>query len=251
MDDSKLKAGKKVKFILVGESKVGKTSLINQYINKSFSLDHITTTGTDKFYNIVKVKDKEIKLEIWDTAGQEEYRAVNKIFMKNTQLALIVYSITDQNSFEQLSYWIKQVKEINKEKEIIFGIAANKSDLFEEQKVETEIGKKFADDNNCLFFETSAKDYKSIENVFIKIAEAYNEKLENDEKKIVDDGKGLPIKKDEQQQNNIVLDNTKHVETKNKKKGCCGGKNKKENKLDNNDINQNNNQENEEKKQNA
>ena len=104
--------------------------------------------------------------------------------MKNTQIALIVYSIIDKNSFEQLNFWINLVKEVNKDKKIIFGIAANKSDLFESQIVSFEEGKKFADENDCLFFETSAKDHKSIVTVFEKLIEKYvdcnlNEKGEN------------------------------------------------------------------------
>ena len=83
MEDTILKNAKKAKLILVGESSVGKTSLINQYINKTFALDHITTTGSDKFQKFLKIKDKDIRIEIWDTAGQEEFRSVNKIFRLN------------------------------------------------------------------------------------------------------------------------------------------------------------------------
>ena len=96
--------------------------------------------------------------------------------MKNTQIALIVYSITDKNSYDQLSFWINQVKEVNKDKQIIFGIAANKSDLFEEQLVSKEEGEKFAKEKNLSFFETSAKDHGSIDNVFMTLTKMYLEK---------------------------------------------------------------------------
>ena len=174
----------KAKLIIVGEATVGKTSIILQYNENQFIETYITTIGNDKTIKEMTIKDKKLKVEIWDTAGQEKFRAVNKIFMKNTQIALIVYSITDKNSFEQLKFWIEQVKEINKNEKIIFGIAANKSDLFEQQIISTEVGKKFAEDNKCLFFETSAKDHKSIVTVFEKLIEKYvdcnlNEKGEN------------------------------------------------------------------------
>ena len=145
----------KPKLILVGEGHVGKTSIIQQFIEQKFSESYLMTVGSDKSIKDLKINGKDIKLEIWDTAGQDKYRGVNKIF------------------------WIDNVKEINKNENIIFGVAANKSDLFEQQVVETEEGKKFANDNNCLFFETSAKDYKSIENAFSKLAENYIEKIEN------------------------------------------------------------------------
>ncbi len=174
----------KTKLIIVGEATVGKTSILLQYNENQFIENYITTIGNDKTIKEMTIKDKKLKVEIWDTAGQEKFRAVNKIFMKNTQIALIVYSITDKNSFEQLKFWIEQVKEINKNEKIIFGIAANKSDLFEQQIISTEVGKKFAEDNKCLFFETSAKDHKSIVTVFEKLIEKYvdcnlNEKGEN------------------------------------------------------------------------
>ena len=102
--------------------------------------------------------------------------------MINSKIALIIYDITERNSFEQLNYWIDEVIDINKDEEIIIGIAANKNDLFEYQEVDTKEGKKFANDNNCLFFETSAKDYESIENVFLKLVEKYVD-LHNEEKK--------------------------------------------------------------------
>ena len=173
----------KAKLIIVGEATVGKTSIILQYNENQFIETYITTIGNDKILKEFSIKGKNFKIEIWDTAGQEKYRTVNKIFMKNTQIALIVYSIIDKNSFEQLNFWINLVKEVNKDKKIIFGIAANKSDLFESQIVSFEEGKKFADENDCLFFETSAKDHKSIENLFQKLAEKYaecnlNEKVE-------------------------------------------------------------------------
>ena len=171
MEDSKFKNSKKIKLILLGKSKVGKTCLINKYINNNLPPEYyLTTVGTDKSQKFVKIKNKEINLQIWDTSGQEEYRSVNKIYMKNTQIALIVYDITEYNSFEQLNYLIDTVKEINKEKEIIIGIAANKNNLFDKQVIKTDEGKKFANDNNCLYFETSSTDYESIEYAFHKIS---------------------------------------------------------------------------------
>ena len=238
----------KIKIILVGDGGVGKTCLISQYISNSFVLNHIMTTGIDKQYKEIEIKNKKLKIEIWDTAGQEQYRSVNKLLMKNTQIALVVYDITNEKSFNELNYWINLVKDNNKEKEIIFGIAANKSDLFENQIVSREKGKKFADDNSYLFFETSAMDYKSIDNAFNKLCEAFvnkfllneNEKSENNEndnknKNINNKNDGNEKEKENNvkymnsvnNQHNIVLNHKDHQKDVKVKGGCCLKKKKK------------------------
>ncbi len=172
----------KVKLILVGEKTVGKTSLITQYLDKTFKEEYIMTVGKEKSLKNINIKGKEVTLEICDTAGQDEYRAINKIFMKNTDIALIVYDITKRESFEELNNWIGSVKESNTNKKVIFGIAANKSDLYEQKVVDKKEGEEFAKNNKALFFETSAKDYDSVENVFLTLSEEYLKKEEERKK---------------------------------------------------------------------
>ena len=167
---------KKIKVIFVGSKAVGKTSLISQYVNESFTEIYLLVIGVDKSRKKIKIGNEEVTLEIFDTAGQEDYRSVNKLFMKNTQIALIVYDITNKQSYEKLNEWINVVQNSNKNSEIVFGIAANKSDLFEKRKVSKQEGEQFAKENNSLFFETSAKDYDSINNVMNKLTEKYLEK---------------------------------------------------------------------------
>ena len=197
----------KPKLILVGEGAVGKSSIIQQYIEKRFNEAYLITVGSDKSIKDLNINGKNIRLEIWDTAGQDKYRGVNKIFMKNTKIALLVYDITDKKSFEQLNNWINHVNEANKNENIIFGIAANKSDLFETQVVSTEEGKKFAQEHNCLFFETSAKDYGSIEKAFYKLAEVYLEKIDNKKTDINNNNNDININNNNQTHNNENDDN--------------------------------------------
>ena len=173
----------KVKLILVGETTVGKTSIINQYIDKTFKEEYMMTIGKEKSLKKINIEGKEVSLEICDTAGQEEFKLVNKIFMKNTDIALIVYDITNRKSFEELNNWIYSVKESNINKNVIFGIAANKSDLYEQKVINKKEGEEFAKNNNVLFFETSAKDYDSVENVFLTLSEEYLKKEEERKKK--------------------------------------------------------------------
>ena len=113
--------------------------------------------------------------------------------MKNTQIALIVYSIIDKNSFEQLNFWINLVKEVNKDKKIIFGIAANKSDLFESQIVSFEEGKKFADSNDILFFESSAKTGNNVEDIFYKSAECISQRINKNVYDLESDSCGIKL----------------------------------------------------------
>ena len=174
MENKKIKG----KLILVGGQAVGKTSLITQYIDKTFTEGYIMTVGKEKSLKKINIEGKEVSLEICDTAGQEEYKLVNKIFMKNSDIALIVYDITNRKSFEELSNWIYSVNESNNNQNVIFGIAANKSDLYEQKVINKKEGEEFAKNNNVLFFETSAKDYDSVENVFLTLTKEYLKKEE-------------------------------------------------------------------------
>ena len=162
----------RIKLILVGDKSVGKSCIINQFIEKQFVNEYIPTIGSDKIKKEIEIEGKKLKLEIWDTVGQEQYRAVNKIFIKNAQIALIVYDITNKDSFNNLNFWLQEIIDINRKK-VICCVLSNKTDLYENQVVDSEEGKNFADEKKMKFFETSAKDYESIENVFFEICEDY------------------------------------------------------------------------------
>jgi small GTP-binding protein len=212
----------KTKLILVGESGVGKTSIINQFLSKTFDSNITTSLTCDKWEKTIKLKDnKYLNVDIWDTAGQEKFRAINKIFLKNTQIALLVYDITDKNSFEQLKYWYDIINEINKNEKIIFGIVANKSDLYKKQKVFQEEGENFAQKycRNSSFFESSALDYEKIENIFVEISEIYvNRNGKTNENNNENNNINFP----DNQENNekFSLNREKNID----KSKCCGKK---------------------------
>jgi small GTP-binding protein len=155
---------------------------MNQYIDKTFTESYLMTMGSDKTLKKINIDGKVVSLEIFDTVGQPDYRAVNKIFMKNTDIALIIYDITNRKSFEELTNWIYSVNQSNNNKNVIFGIAANKSDLYEKKVIDKKEGEEFAKNNNALFFETSAKDYDSVENVFLTLSEEYIKNQEKEKK---------------------------------------------------------------------
>ena len=148
-----------IKIILIGESSVGKTSLISTYNGKKFEENTVTTLNFSSKKKEITIDDIKYKVEIWDTAGQERYRSVSQIFIKGSQIVIFVYDITKLNSFSQLSFWINYIKELISS-DAVFGVVGNKIDLFEEKDeiVEEEEGRKFAKDIGALFTETSAKE---------------------------------------------------------------------------------------------
>ena len=162
------------KIVLVGESGVGKTSIISQFVDQIFEDDLQTSTGGSFSSKTLTFNNgKTIKLEIWDTAGQERYRALTKIFYKNALAAVLVYDITRKQSFEELkNYWINQIKESAPEN-IILAIAANKSDLLDREQVNEDEARNFAKENNALFYETSAKNSIGVNELFIGIGKKF------------------------------------------------------------------------------
>ena len=224
-----------IKLILVGSEQVGKTAIINQYTQNIFEEEYIATIGQEKQIKEIKLNNgTTFKLEIWDTIGQDTYSAANKIFMRNAKIALLVYDITNEQSFKNLNKFYTQVCDINGKDKIIFGVVGNKSDLYEERTVEEEEGQKYAKDIKASFFETSAKDHETIENLFLGICEQFikkdNENNNDGNSNNKNDGNN---KEDKQKKTNDAIKKfgdapldgsfTIKKNKKNpKKKGCCG-----------------------------
>ena len=162
------------KVVLVGESGVGKTSIITQFIDQTFQEDQQSTTGgTFSTKSVICDGGKVLKFEIWDTAGQERYRALTKMFYKDANAAIMVYDITRKESFEELkNYWSQQIRDSSPEG-IILAIAANKSDLIEQETVDEEEARNFGKELGAIFTTTSAKNTMGINNLFEEIAKKY------------------------------------------------------------------------------
>ena len=167
MADSEKKAPN-VKVVLLGDSGVGKTCLITRYISETFEQNTASTNGASyasKNVNYDKLK-KTITLDIWDTAGQEKYKALTKFFYKDAAIAILVYDITQKQSFESIkSYWYEQVKE-NGEKTVVLGIVGNKSDLYEQEEVPENDARQFAQSIGAIFALTSAKMNTGVDALF-------------------------------------------------------------------------------------
>ena len=161
------------KTIIVGDSGVGKTSIIGRYIKKYN--ERTETTITASFTNkLEKINDKLIYFEIWDTAGTERYRSINNIFYQDSSICIMVYDITSKKSFENLeNFWYKEIINSSSSPNIIFHVAGNKIDLYEDEEVKEEYVKKYCDKIGCEYSLISAKENKSIDILFKKLGEKF------------------------------------------------------------------------------
>ena len=201
------------KVVLLGETGVGKTSIISRYVNNTFSDVLMTTTGASFATKKVDIDTgHKIKFQIWDTAGQERFRSLAKIFYQNAAVAVLVYDITRRDSFEKLKdFWIKELKE-NASSDIILAIAANKSDNYEIEVVSLKEGKELAQNNNAIFKSTSAMLSHGIEDLFKQIAEKFiNPGINTNEPTM--------NKSEMEFRKNIKIKNSKKII--NEKKKCC------------------------------
>ena len=201
------------KVVLVGDSGVGKTCIIQRYVNNNFNENTESTSASTYTYKVVDYKqfNKSISFDIWDTAGQELYRALAKNFYLNASIGILVYDVRRKESFQSIKdYWYEQLK-VSGEENMVFGVAGNKCDLFQEEQVTEEEGKKFAKSIGAVFHLTSCKESIGIDELFEECGKKYLE----DNQMINDNNKG-------KEGGNIVLDkNNNNKETGSRKRRCC------------------------------
>ncbi len=164
-----------VKVVLLGESGVGKTSIIAQFTSGKFDPDCVTSLSAQFISKTIEFENlqKAIKFDIWDTAGQEKYRALAKIFYKDAKVIILVYDITDQRSFDEVkSYWYEMVKS-NGDQDAMIAIVANKNDLYDTAQVSEQDAKEFARSIGAIFQSTSAKSDSGITTLFDNIGQKY------------------------------------------------------------------------------
>ena len=157
-----------IKVVFLGESDVGKTSLINRYISDKFNEEVMSTLAGTYSKKSIYYQNKEYSFNIWDTAGRQNYRSLNKIFLKEVNIIVLVYDITNKQSFLELQYWLDLILEDHPDTFLI--LVGNKDDLFIEREIKKSDGEKFANVIHSAFTETSAKDSHNwkafLDNVF-------------------------------------------------------------------------------------
>lgn len=206
----------KIKIVLIGEPFVGKTCIINRYVDHNYKENPGSTIGSNYTSKKLTIEDlkKEVILDIWDTAGQEVYRSFVKLFYKESKIAILVYDISDRKSFDELKkYWFNEIKEFRKD--IILGIAGNKSDLIDKEEVNEDEARKFAKEINAIFRLTSALSNIGIDELFLELTKKYIEEKKNTEE--INENKSS-------YENSYILEKSQNSSAaikKKKKKYCC------------------------------
>ena len=162
-----------IKVILVGEAGTGKTSLINVAMGMKFIEGVEASSSSASFVSkSMKIGDNSFTLNLWDTIGQEKYRSLTKIFIKDSKIVIFVYDITRLESFKELDYWYSTIKEVLGDSAVL-GIAGNKHDLYTKEQVSEETAKKYAEERNIDFKLTSAKNKTSFNSLLEDLLKKY------------------------------------------------------------------------------
>ena len=170
----------KLKLIVVGNQGTGKSCILNRFVNETFEENYQATIGLDFQSKTVTIHDQDVRLILYDTAGQEKFRSLIPMYIREAQIILLIYDITDRESFDSMPKWIQEVLDV-KNSEAVFILIGNKIDLESERKVTFEEGKKFAEENKFIFQEVSAKNGKNFETLFDEqIFEAVYNKFKNE-----------------------------------------------------------------------
>ena len=167
------------KILLLGDSEVGKSCFLMRYSENVFIENYITTIGLDYKLKTVKLDTgKTIKVQLWDTAGQDKYRTIAKNYYKGSHGILLLYDITKQSSFDNIREWVRDIKEEVNEKAILF-LIGNKIDMEDQRKIPKEKGVELAEEFKIPFFEASAKSGENVDEVYKalynKICEIYGD----------------------------------------------------------------------------
>ncbi|KAI5704877.1 hypothetical protein M8J76_011341 [Diaphorina citri] len=167
------------KLVLLGESAVGKSSLVLRFVRGQFHEYQESTIGAAFITQTVCLDDVTIRFEIWDTAGQERYHTLAPMYYRNAQAAIIVYDITNQDTFGRAKSWVKELQRMAPPN-IVIALAGNKADLPTSRRcVEYSEGEAYAEENGLLFMETSAKTAMNVNEIFVEIAKKLPKKEVN------------------------------------------------------------------------
>ncbi|KAF5749782.1 RAB GTPase A4A [Tripterygium wilfordii] len=156
------------KVVLIGDSAVGKSQILNRFARNEFSIDSKATIGVEFQTRTLVIQHKSVKAQIWDTAGQERYRAVTSAYYRGAVGAMLVYDITKRQSFDHIPRWLEELRN-HADKNIVIILIGNKCDLENQRAVPTEDAKEFAQKEGLFFLETSALESTNVESAFLTV----------------------------------------------------------------------------------
>ena len=202
---------KTIQLLVIGDSSVGKTSLITRYTNGTFKEEYLATVGLDYYSKVEAINNQTINIKLWDTAGQERYKALTQNYFRNAEGVLLTFDVTNTDSFNNLKDWIGSIKTNMEGKNIFLPliIVGNKIDMEDSREINKEDADKFASDNNYKYFETSAKTGEGVDDA---VRDLVNQVMNQGDQ--LDDQKIEARKSVQLKDANVESDEVK-------KKGCC------------------------------
>ena len=165
-----------LKYIIIGDAAVGKSNLLLRYAHGQFKPEYQLTIGVEFGAKNIQINNQIFRIQIWDTAGQENFRSITRAYYKNSVCALVVYDISSRETFEHVTTWIEDCKN-QSPKTIFMVLVGNKCDLNDKRQVSIEEGRELAERNEMMFFETSAKDGINVEEIFLNSANEISKRI--------------------------------------------------------------------------
>ncbi|XP_060534773.1 ras-related protein Rab-21 [Cylas formicarius] len=204
------------KVVLLGEGCVGKTSLVLRYVEDKFNSNHISTVQASFLTKKINIDGKRINLAIWDTAGQEKFHALGPIYYRSSNGAVLVYDITDEDSFQKVKSWVKELRKMLGS-ELCLVIAGNKIDLEKDRTVSREIAEEYAGKVGAVHFETSAKLNEGVDDMFVALSRRM---LTVSEEKDASDNN--PLSRQNSQRRVVVVDDEEQAAAAaQQSRSCC------------------------------
>ena len=217
------------KYIIIGDPSVGKSNLLMKFAHNKFTEEYQATIGVEFGAKNISFNNQIYRIQIWDTAGQENFRSITRAYYKNSVCAMVVYDITSKESFEHVQNWIQDIKD-QSPKTVLIVLIGNKIDLEENRVVSYDEGSEFAVKNGLIFEETSAKTGQGIEEIFLKSAKEIAKKMEENyydlNSEICGIKRGSIRAKNNNNNNNSGNSSNKNIDLKNNNQDM-GNKNKK------------------------
>ena len=198
-DEEKKDSDMIIKLLLIGNAYVGKTLIVQKFIDNSFSKSTVSTIGVDLQSKIIDINGKKVKYLIWDTAGEDRMKTMTYSYYRGCHVILVVFDVTERKSFQNVTTWVECIDKFAKANVLKF-LVGNKTDLEDKRTVTYDEGKNLAEDNGLKYYEISALTIKGLHEMFEDIAKEYVEIYE------------------QKQYKNFQL---KKLQEKNKKKGWC------------------------------
>jgi Ras-related protein Rab-6A len=201
------------KIIFLGDQSVGKSSILNRFYQDKFEQEYQATIGLDFHSKNTEINGTTVRLLLYDTAGQEKFKSLIPMYIRDANIILVVYDITLKDSFTHTEHWVNETKDLKRD-DAIFVLIGNKIDLNDNREISFEEGEKFAKDKNFIFYEVSARSGEGIQNLFNNyifplMAKKFSIGNDDDDKNYHAD--------DERNEGNVKL-----KKQQKKKKNCCG-----------------------------